>query len=115
MDRWLDSGITLIDHALNVHGVSSSSLILFLSRLGNGADTGRFVKAFAANLRSCSITRAEMRAIDDGLKLAWSLGIRRIRVQSDSRAVIAIFAKDSELDHEHATLVLQFKELCSRQ
>ncbi|CAN0885729.1 Putative ribonuclease H protein At1g65750 [Linum grandiflorum] len=77
-------------------------------------DTGRFVKAFAANLGSCSITRAEMRAIVDGLKLAWSLGIRRIRVQSDSRTAIAIFAKDSELDHQHAALVLQFKELYSR-
>ncbi|CAN0841333.1 hypothetical protein LINGRAHAP2_LOCUS3230 [Linum grandiflorum] len=30
-------------------------------------------------------------------------------------AAIAIFAKNSKLDHQHATLVLQFKELCSRQ
>ncbi|CAN0911171.1 hypothetical protein LINGRAPRIM_LOCUS1340 [Linum grandiflorum] len=37
-----------------------------------------------------------MRSIMDVLKLAWSLGIRRIRVQSNSRAAIAIFAKDSE-------------------
>ncbi|CAN0826776.1 Putative ribonuclease H protein At1g65750 [Linum grandiflorum] len=78
-------------------------------------DTGRFVKAFAANLGSCSITRAEMRAIVDGLQLAWSLGIRRIQVQSDSKTAIAILAKDSELDHQHTALVLQFKELCSRQ
>ncbi|CAN0866712.1 Putative ribonuclease H protein At1g65750 [Linum grandiflorum] len=56
-----------------------------------------------------------MRAIVDGLKLAWSLGIRRIQVQSDSRAAIAILAKDSELNHHHAALVLQFKELRSRQ
>ncbi|CAN0903682.1 Putative ribonuclease H protein At1g65750 [Linum grandiflorum] len=27
MDRWLDSGITLIDHALNIRGVSSSSTV----------------------------------------------------------------------------------------
>ncbi|CAN0836858.1 Putative ribonuclease H protein At1g65750 [Linum grandiflorum] len=78
-------------------------------------DTGCFVKAFAANLGSCSITRAEMRAIVDGLQLAWSLGIRRIKVQSDSMSAISILAKVSELDHQHAALVLQFKELCSRQ
>ncbi|CAN0904399.1 TNF receptor-associated factor homolog 1b, partial [Linum grandiflorum] len=78
-------------------------------------DSGRFVKAFAANLGRCSITRAEMRAIVDGLKLAWTLGIRRIRVQSDSRTAIAIFANASDLDHQHAALVMQFKELCSRQ
>ncbi|CAN0905308.1 hypothetical protein LINGRAHAP2_LOCUS23589 [Linum grandiflorum] len=40
-----------------------------------------------------------MRAIIDGLQLAWSLGIRRIQVQSDSKTAIAILAKDSELDH----------------
>ncbi|CAN0915128.1 hypothetical protein LINGRAHAP2_LOCUS28953 [Linum grandiflorum] len=42
-----------------------------------------------------------MRVIVDGLKLAWSLGICRIQVQSDLRAAIAILAKDSELDHHH--------------
>ncbi|CAN0826770.1 hypothetical protein LINGRAHAP2_LOCUS789 [Linum grandiflorum] len=42
-----------------------------------------------------------MRAIVDGLQLAWSLGIRRIQVQSDSKTAIAILAKDSELDHQH--------------
>ncbi|CAN0857262.1 Putative ribonuclease H protein At1g65750 [Linum grandiflorum] len=72
-------------------------------------DTGRFVKAFTVNLGSCSITRAELRAIADGLQLAWTLGIRRIQVQSDSMAAIAILAKDSELGHQHATLVLHFK------
>ncbi|CAN0914226.1 Putative ribonuclease H protein At1g65750 [Linum grandiflorum] len=56
-----------------------------------------------------------MRAIVDGLQIAWSLGIRRIRVHSDSRAAIAIFANDSEFDHQHAALVMQFKELCRRQ
>ncbi|CAN0878978.1 Putative ribonuclease H protein At1g65750 [Linum grandiflorum] len=30
-------------------------------------------------------------------------------------AAITILAKDSELDHQHAALVLQFKEFCSRQ
>ncbi|CAN0881881.1 hypothetical protein LINGRAHAP2_LOCUS14482 [Linum grandiflorum] len=30
-------------------------------------------------------------------------------------AAIAILTKDSELGHQHAALVLQFKELCSRQ
>ncbi|CAN0838313.1 hypothetical protein LINGRAHAP2_LOCUS2086, partial [Linum grandiflorum] len=62
-------------------------------------DHGCFVKAFIANIGSCSITRAEMRAIIDGLLLIWTLGIRRIRFQSDSIAAIAIFAKDSDLDH----------------
>ncbi|CAN0864164.1 Putative ribonuclease H protein At1g65750 [Linum grandiflorum] len=53
------------------------------------------------NLGCCSITRAEMRGIVEGLKLAWSLGIRRIRVQSDSAAAITILSNGSSLDHQH--------------
>ncbi|CAN0878345.1 hypothetical protein LINGRAHAP2_LOCUS12432 [Linum grandiflorum] len=34
-----------------------------------------------------------MRSIVGGLQLVWSLGIRRIRVQSDSMAAIGIFSK----------------------
>ncbi|CAN1237427.1 hypothetical protein LINGRAPRIM_LOCUS1874 [Linum grandiflorum] len=30
-------------------------------------------------------------------------------------AGIAIFTNDSALDHQHAALVMQFKELCNRQ
>ncbi|CAN0824714.1 hypothetical protein LINGRAPRIM_LOCUS1787 [Linum grandiflorum] len=58
------------------------------------------------NLGCCSITRAEMRGIVEGLKLAWSLGIRRIRVQSDSATAIAILLNGSSLDHQHAILVV---------
>ncbi|CAN0858386.1 hypothetical protein LINGRAHAP2_LOCUS7223 [Linum grandiflorum] len=75
---------------------------------------GRFVKAFAAKLGKCSITRAEIRAIVDGMQLAWTLGVRRLQVQSDSMATTVILAKDYELEHQHAALVLKFKELCSR-
>ncbi|CAN0824500.1 Putative ribonuclease H protein At1g65750, partial [Linum grandiflorum] len=77
--------------------------------------TGRFVKAFTSNLESCSITLTEMQAIVNGMQLAWTLGIRRLQVQFDSRTAISILSKDSELRHQHAALVIQFKELCSRQ
>ncbi|CAN0928744.1 Putative ribonuclease H protein At1g65750 [Linum grandiflorum] len=42
-----------------------------------------------------------MRAIVDGLQLAWTLVIRRIQIQSDSMAAVTILAKDSELGHQH--------------
>ncbi|CAN0846217.1 Putative ribonuclease H protein At1g65750 [Linum grandiflorum] len=43
-------------------------------------DRDSFVKTFTVNLGCCSITPAEMRGIVEGLKLAWSLGIRKIKV-----------------------------------
>ncbi|CAN0906593.1 Putative ribonuclease H protein At1g65750 [Linum grandiflorum] len=71
-------------------------------------DRGSFVKAFIVNLCCCFITRAEMRGIVEGLRLAWSLGIRRNRVQSDSAAAIAILSNSASLDHQHAILVMQY-------
>ncbi|CAN0918088.1 hypothetical protein LINGRAHAP2_LOCUS30667 [Linum grandiflorum] len=56
-----------------------------------------------------------MRAIVEKMQLAWTLGIRGLQVQSDSMATIAIIAKDYEVQHQHAALVLKFKELCSRE
>ncbi|CAN0914919.1 Putative ribonuclease H protein At1g65750 [Linum grandiflorum] len=56
-----------------------------------------------------------MRYIVERLKLAWSLGIRKIKVQSDSVAVIAILSNGSSLDHQHGILVMQYQELCKRQ
>ncbi|CAN1189279.1 Putative ribonuclease H protein At1g65750 [Linum perenne] len=38
---------------------------------------GRKIAAFAANLGSCSIMRAELRAAEIGLKIAWELGYRK--------------------------------------
>ncbi|CAN0909219.1 Putative ribonuclease H protein At1g65750 [Linum grandiflorum] len=56
-----------------------------------------------------------MRGIVEGLKLAWFLGIWKIRVQSDSTAAIAILSKGSSLDHQHTILVMQYQDLCKRQ
>ncbi|CAN0897275.1 Putative ribonuclease H protein At1g65750 [Linum grandiflorum] len=67
------------------------------------------------NLGCCSITRAEIRGIVEGLRLAWSLGIQRIRVQSDSAAAIAILSNSASLDHQHAILVMQYQEFGKRQ
>ncbi|CAN0912020.1 hypothetical protein LINGRAPRIM_LOCUS896, partial [Linum grandiflorum] len=47
-------------------------------------------------------------------KLAWLLGIRKIRVQSDFAVVIAILSQGSSLDHQYAILVMQYQELCKR-
>ncbi|CAN0892520.1 hypothetical protein LINGRAHAP2_LOCUS17584 [Linum grandiflorum] len=56
------------------------------------------------NLGCCSITRVEMRGIVEGFKLAWSLGIRKLRVQSGYATAIAILSNGSLLDHQHAIL-----------
>ncbi|CAN1182951.1 Putative ribonuclease H protein At1g65750 [Linum perenne] len=63
-------------------------------------DSWRFIHAFTANIGDCSITRSELSSIVQGLKLAWSLGIRKTLVQSDSRTAVSILQK-AETNHQH--------------
>ncbi|CAN1319546.1 Putative ribonuclease H protein At1g65750 [Linum perenne] len=48
---------------------------------------GRFI-AFAANLGSCSIMRAKLRGIVEGMKLSWKRGIQKLSIQTDSKAAV---------------------------
>ncbi|CAN1146376.1 Putative ribonuclease H protein At1g65750 [Linum perenne] len=77
-------------------------------------DASTLVRAFCANVGNCSITRAELRAIVGGLKLAWSLGIRKVDVQTDSATVVAMLQVVDRPLHMHATLVAEFQALQTR-
>ncbi|CAN1292475.1 Putative ribonuclease H protein At1g65750, partial [Linum perenne] len=77
-------------------------------------ERGVFVHAFCANIGDCSITRAELRAIVEGIKLAWNLGVRRVAVQSDSRTALDILHRETGSTSQHAALVAEFRELRSR-
>ncbi|CAN1254850.1 Putative ribonuclease H protein At1g65750 [Linum perenne] len=71
----------------------------------------RFIASFAANLGSCSITRAELRGIIDDMRLAWDKGIRKLCIQTDSKAAISLIRDVGNLEHRHASLVEQFHSL----
>ncbi|CAN1761170.1 Putative ribonuclease H protein At1g65750, partial [Linum perenne] len=75
---------------------------------------GKLVTAFAINLRSCSIMRAEIRGIVEGMRLAWERGIRKLSIQTDSRAAVALLTAEDDRLHRHASLVQQFHELRMR-
>ncbi|CAN1188821.1 Putative ribonuclease H protein At1g65750 [Linum perenne] len=76
---------------------------------------GRCSIAYTCNLGYCSITRAELRGISAGLKLAWEAGFRRILVQSDSRSVISLILNDEAPTHQHTGEVLLIRSLVRRE
>ncbi|CAN1181945.1 hypothetical protein LINPERPRIM_LOCUS40593 [Linum perenne] len=49
------------------------------------------------------------------MKLAWSLGVKKLYVQSDSRTAVSILLAEGLATYQHIVLVLQFQELRSRQ
>ncbi|CAN1162577.1 Putative ribonuclease H protein At1g65750 [Linum perenne] len=78
-------------------------------------DDGRSLGAFVANLGSCSVTRAELRGAVLGLEMAWALDCRRVELQLDSRAPVALLSRDGIQDHQHTLEVMAFQELCRRE
>ncbi|CAN1799415.1 Putative ribonuclease H protein At1g65750 [Linum perenne] len=56
---------------------------------------------FSSNVGSCSITHAELRGVAIGLKLAWEAGARKVVVQADSRAAIALLLRNWEVVFHH--------------
>ncbi|CAN1784074.1 Putative ribonuclease H protein At1g65750 [Linum perenne] len=48
--------------------------------------------------------RAELRGIVEGMRLAWDKGVRKLNIQTDSRAAVAILHNESETTHRHASL-----------
>ncbi|CAN1181981.1 Putative ribonuclease H protein At1g65750 [Linum perenne] len=75
---------------------------------------GHCFLAFSANIGKCSITRAELRGILQGLEFTWSSGYKKVRLQTDSQsAARLILAEDPPL-HQHASEVLAIRELLHR-
>ncbi|CAH9053278.1 unnamed protein product [Cuscuta europaea] len=75
---------------------------------------GRCLAAYSMNLGICSITRAEMRDVVQGLHFAWEFGYRQVRVQLDSHAAIQLLMEEGERAHQHSSKVAQFHELLNR-
>ncbi|CAN1149557.1 Putative ribonuclease H protein At1g65750 [Linum perenne] len=78
-------------------------------------DNGRFVSTFAANLDTCSIMREKLKTTLEGKKLAWDSGIRKLRVQPDSKAVVLMLTSPLCGSNHHESLIRQFAELSSRK
>ncbi|CAN1306112.1 Putative ribonuclease H protein At1g65750 [Linum perenne] len=75
---------------------------------------GRCSLAFTMNLGVCTITRAEMRGAIEGLSRAWNAGARKVILQMDSKAAIALLVNGNVTTNQHALETLQFNELLGR-
>ncbi|CAN1128018.1 hypothetical protein LINPERPRIM_LOCUS29940, partial [Linum perenne] len=81
----------------------------------NVDERGNFVHAFSANVGTCSITRAELCATVEGMKIVWALGVRKLDIQIDSKTSVSILKKEDKPEHQHAALVFEFQELKRRE
>ncbi|CAN1274248.1 Putative ribonuclease H protein At1g65750 [Linum perenne] len=75
---------------------------------------GRPVSTFAANLGRCSIMRAELRATEIGLMIAWDMGFKKVHLQLDSMAAVTAILGDQEEESRHGRTLESILELRSR-
>ncbi|CAN1788455.1 Putative ribonuclease H protein At1g65750 [Linum perenne] len=75
---------------------------------------GYCLSAFTMNLSCCSITRAELRGALTGLRTAWERGFRKVELQVDSTAVVALFNEEGVPNHQNAMEVMDFQDLLKR-
>ncbi|CAN1790449.1 Putative ribonuclease H protein At1g65750 [Linum perenne] len=71
---------------------------------------GQKIAAFAANLGSCSIMRAELRVAEIGLKIAWELGYRKAHLQMDSKTAVNTILSKGDEDSRHFQTVRSIHE-----
>ncbi|CAN1172909.1 Putative ribonuclease H protein At1g65750 [Linum perenne] len=76
---------------------------------------GRKIAVFVANLGVCSIMRAELKAVDIGLKIAWELGFRKAHLQLDSKSAVSTIRSSSiDEDFRHCQTVRSIHERMSK-
>ncbi|CAN1194194.1 Putative ribonuclease H protein At1g65750, partial [Linum perenne] len=75
---------------------------------------GHCVAAFTVNLGCCFITRAELRGIIVGLKVAREARFWKITVHVDSQTTITLLNNVEEPSHQHAEEIDTFRRLLLR-
>ncbi|CAN1137710.1 Putative ribonuclease H protein At1g65750 [Linum perenne] len=75
---------------------------------------GRCLASFSANLGSCSIMRAELRAAEIGLTTAWGLGLKKVILQMDSFSAVSAIEEQLSDVSRHSSIIHEFQELKSR-
>ncbi|RYR24105.1 hypothetical protein Ahy_B02g057597 isoform A [Arachis hypogaea] len=68
-------------------------------------EDGKWVGGFSYYIGDCTAYRAELWGIDQGLKIAWTLGLKNIIVECDSKAVIATLNSNKNLANHPNALI----------
>ena len=58
--------------------------------------SGHWLIGFFKSLGSCSVIFAELWGVHDALKHAWSMGCRRIIIETDNIEIASMFSRDNE-------------------
>lgn len=75
---------------------------------------GKWLVGYAHRIGSCSIAKAELWGLLDGLNIAWDRGFRRVEVELDSLFVVNVVQQEGEAANDFSSIVQSIKELLGR-
>ncbi|OMP00857.1 hypothetical protein COLO4_12315 [Corchorus olitorius] len=75
---------------------------------------GEWIIGFSQAIGKCSIDMAELWAIQQGISLAWSRGIRALEVESDSATSINMIKKGVSANHPLICVVEAIREMLAK-
>ncbi|CAN1777433.1 Putative ribonuclease H protein At1g65750 [Linum perenne] len=93
-----EAGWTILNTDGSVLPRNSSAAAGGLFRTGDG----RCLLAFCANLGKCTIMKAELRGMFEGLRLAWENQFHKVAVRVDSCAIISLILDEDNPTHQNA-------------
>ncbi|WCJ40291.1 DNAse I-like superfamily protein [Euphorbia peplus] len=76
--------------------------------------TGAWIHGFAKKIGSCSVLKAELWGIYEGLNLAWNLGHKKITVEVDSKLSVDLITRPSMQANDSADLINAIKDIMKR-
>ena len=77
-------------------------------------NSSRCVSGFAANMGDCTVVQADLWALIHGLRLAWSMDIRCLVEETDSRLVYTKLTETMASSNKHANLIHECLQLIQR-
>ncbi|XVE63501.1 hypothetical protein DITRI_Ditri07aG0025300 [Diplodiscus trichospermus] len=75
---------------------------------------GDWLKGFTANIGTCSVPEAELWGIIHGLRLAWSLGYRKVLLGVDSKLVVDQINDVKTRSMRHMNILSDIKDILAR-
>ncbi|KAF7838057.1 putative ribonuclease H protein [Senna tora] len=75
---------------------------------------GNFLASFTKYLGDCSVLQAELYAIANGLEVAWSLGFRKVVIESDSLTAVNLLKTPVRSTHPCAAILFRIQTLSAQ-
>jgi ribonuclease HI len=69
-----------------------------------------WIKGSAVNTGLCTSVKAELWAVVTGLELAWSMGLRRLILETDSAVLVALLLKEYVKADANSALITKARE-----